>query len=103
MLPQILAVCRCVYVGCICCDELSSVFKPSQCLYTSVSIACLLKGEAFAKEHGLVFMETSAKTAQNVEEAFINTAKEIYSKIQEGVFDITNEVKCVCVTVTCTV
>ena len=94
MLLQILAVCRCVYVGCICCDELSSVFKPSQCLYTSVSIACLLKGEAFAKEHGLVFMETSAKTAQNVEEAFINTAKEIYSKIQEGVFDITNEVGC---------
>ena len=39
-----------------------------------------------------MFMETSAKTAQNVEEAFINTAKEIYSKIQEGVFDITNEV-----------
>jgi Ras-related protein Rab-2A len=49
------------------------------------------EGEAFAKEHGLIFMETSAKTAQNVEEAFINTAKEIYSKIQEGVFDITNE------------
>ena len=49
------------------------------------------EGEAFAKEHGLVFMETSAKTAQNVEEAFINTAKEIFGKIQEGVFDITNE------------
>ena len=38
-------------------------------------------------------METSAKTAANVEEAFINTAKEIYQKIQEGVFDINNEVK----------
>lgn len=37
-------------------------------------------------------METSAKTAANVEEAFINTAKEIYEKIQEGVFDINNEV-----------
>ena len=37
-------------------------------------------------------METSAKTAANVEEAFINTAKEIYQKIQEGVFDINNEV-----------
>jgi len=36
-------------------------------------------------------METSAKTAANVEEAFINTAKEIYEKIQEGVFDINNE------------
>ncbi len=56
-------------------------------------------------------METSAKTAANVEEvfiekilsinrkssfvsqAFINTAREIYTKIQEGVFDPTNEVK----------
>lgn len=50
------------------------------------------EGEAFAREHGLVFMETSARTAANVEEAFINTAKEIYEKIQEGVFDINNEV-----------
>merc|ERR1712117_348077 len=49
------------------------------------------EGEAFASEHGLIFMETSAKTAANVEEAFINTAREIYDKIQEGVFDINNE------------
>ena len=26
------------------------------------------EGEAFAREHGLVFLETSAKTAANVEE-----------------------------------
>lgn len=51
------------------------------------------EGEAFAREHGLVFMETSAKTAANVEEAFINTAREIYEKIQEGVFDVHNEVR----------
>lgn len=49
------------------------------------------EGEGFAREHGLIFMETSAKTAANVEEAFINTAKEIYEKIQEGVFDVNNE------------
>lgn len=28
------------------------------------------EGEQFAKEHGLIFMEASAKTAQNVEEVF---------------------------------
>ena len=30
------------------------------------------EGEAFAREHGLVFMETSAKTAANVEEVIKN-------------------------------
>mmetsp|Transcript_27510 Transcript_27510/g.50768 ORF Transcript_27510/g.50768 Transcript_27510/m.50768 type:complete len:215 (-) Transcript_27510:1098-1742(-) len=49
------------------------------------------EGEAFAKEHNLIFMETSARSAQNVEESFINTAKEIYRKIEEGVIDVSNE------------
>lgn len=30
------------------------------------------EGEAFAREHGLIFMETSAKTASNVEEVIIH-------------------------------
>uniref|UniRef100_A0A0D3FWW4 Uncharacterized protein n=2 Tax=Oryza TaxID=4527 RepID=A0A0D3FWW4_9ORYZ len=51
------------------------------------------EGEQFAKEHGLIFMEASAKTAQNVEEAFVKTAGAIYKKIQDGVFDLSNEVK----------
>ena len=29
------------------------------------------EGERFAKTHGLIFIETSAKTAYNVEEAFL--------------------------------
>lgn len=31
------------------------------------------EGEAFAREHGLIFMETSAKTASNVEEVRTHT------------------------------
>lgn len=95
------------------------------------------EGRHFAIEHGLIFLETSAKTAANVEEvrdpaaqtsshpqlarnafllfgvqvlvvfaqlagsergvyishaqAFMNTAKKIYEKIQQGVFDVSNE------------
>ena len=51
------------------------------------------EGESFAREHGLIFFETSAKTASNVEEAFIQTAQKIYDKIQSGVYDVNNEVR----------
>uniref|UniRef100_F6GZB0 Ras-related protein RABB1c n=1 Tax=Vitis vinifera TaxID=29760 RepID=F6GZB0_VITVI len=51
------------------------------------------EGEQFAKENGLIFMEASAKTAQNVEEAFVKTAATIYKKIQDGVFDVSNEMR----------
>jgi len=43
------------------------------------------EGAAFAKAHNLLFLETSAKTAANVEMAFINTAKTIYETTQRGV------------------
>ena len=48
------------------------------------------EGEAFAREHGLVFLETSAKTSDNVEEAFIHTARKICEKIDGGL-DVSNE------------
>ncbi|MCL7036476.1 hypothetical protein MKW94_001951 [Papaver nudicaule] len=49
------------------------------------------EGEQFAKENGLIFMEASARTSQNVNEAFTSTAKRILQNIQDGVFDVSNE------------
>ena len=49
------------------------------------------EGKAFADEHGLVFMETSAKTAYNVERAFVSTAEEIHANIESGQIDVSNE------------
>ncbi|KAL1929903.1 hypothetical protein VTP01DRAFT_1057 [Rhizomucor pusillus] len=45
------------------------------------------EAERFAQENDIpLFMETSAKSAENVEEAFVKTAEKVYEKIQAGVF-----------------
>jgi hypothetical protein len=40
-----------------------------------------------------MFFETSAKTAMNVEEAFLTTAGIIAKNIERGEYDLTNEVQ----------
>ncbi|KAG9392392.1 Small GTPase superfamily [Carpediemonas membranifera] len=49
------------------------------------------EGQKFADDHGLEFMETSSKTAENVREAFEKSAESIYKKIQDGKLDLNSE------------
>jgi Ras-related protein Rab-2A len=41
----------------------------------------------WAEEEGLLFVEASAKSGRNVEQAFEQASKDILSKIRRGVFD----------------
>lgn len=58
----------------------------------SSSLVSTQEGKEFARENGLLFIETSAKTGENVEDAFMLPAQDIFEKIQKGEFDIHNEV-----------
>uniref|UniRef100_A0A7S4LQF6 Uncharacterized protein n=1 Tax=Oxyrrhis marina TaxID=2969 RepID=A0A7S4LQF6_OXYMA len=49
------------------------------------------EGAKFAQENGLIFEETSAKTAHKVEDAFITTATRIYGNVKAGVYDLNND------------
>eukprot|EP01017_Pseudomicrothorax_dubius_P038489 TRINITY_DN5773_c0_g2_i1.p1 TRINITY_DN5773_c0_g2~~TRINITY_DN5773_c0_g2_i1.p1 ORF type:complete len:214 (-),score=37.09 TRINITY_DN5773_c0_g2_i1:116-757(-) len=42
------------------------------------------EGAKYAQTHGLIYLETSAKTASNVQAAFIKTAEIILTKIEKG-------------------
>lgn len=45
------------------------------------------EGQQFAKDNDIpLFIETSAKSAENVEEVFFKTAEDVYGKIKSGVF-----------------
>jgi len=49
------------------------------------------EAKQFADENGLLFVESSAKTGENVEAAFLKTAKLIFQSIQEGNVDLNAE------------
>ncbi|CAO3662764.1 unnamed protein product [Rhizopus stolonifer] len=45
------------------------------------------EGERFARDNNIpLFIETSAKSAENVEQVFAQTAEDVYDKIKTGVF-----------------
>jgi len=45
------------------------------------------EAEQWAKEEGMLFVEASAKSGLNVEQAFIDASYDIMAKIKQGVFD----------------
>ncbi|CAA7271145.1 unnamed protein product [Cyclocybe aegerita] len=45
------------------------------------------EAERYAKEEGLLFVEASAKSGLNVEQAFVDASRDILAKIKRGVFD----------------
>ena len=49
------------------------------------------EGAAFAKEHGLLFAEASAKTGEHVEEAFMMAAEAVLERIARGEIDDNRE------------
>ena len=49
------------------------------------------EGRDLAEKNQMLFFETSAKDGINVEEIFLNTAKEIANKIDNGYYDLEND------------
>lgn len=45
------------------------------------------EGEQWAKEEGLLFVEASAKSGQNVELAFVTASRDILDKVERGLFN----------------
>ena len=49
------------------------------------------EGKELADKNELLFFESSAKDGINVDEIFVNSAKEIAKKIEQGYYDLEND------------
>ena len=67
---------------------LVTILVGNKCDLDKKRVVSYKEGELFAQEHGMLFIETSAKSSQNVDEAFTTVAKTIYDKIEDGTLDI---------------
>ena len=48
------------------------------------------EGSSFAEKNNMLFIETSAKTGQNIENLFVKSVEVINEKIKEGYYDLKN-------------
>lgn len=67
--------------------ELVVIVVGNKCDLESERQVSTEEGQKFAEENGLVFMETSAMSAKNVEKAFVSVATDVIKKIDSGVID----------------
>lgn len=44
-----------------------------------------------AKDNAMAYIETSAKTGTNVEQAFVQLAQQIHKKVKDGIIDVNHE------------
>jgi hypothetical protein len=51
------------------------------------------EAEQFASSLNLIYIETSAKTSQNVDLSFMSLAEQVMEKIEKGEINPTDEVK----------
>ena len=77
----------CILVGNkvdLCAEDTSSTTSAAPKRKREVSTD---EAELWAKEEGLLFVEASAKSGENVEEAFERATRDILEKVRRGVFD----------------
>lgn len=72
-------------------SEMVITLVGNKCDLDSKRAISTAEGEAFAKEHGLLFIETSAKTAAEVEQAFVMTSDRVLEKVKAGKLDPSDE------------
>lgn len=71
--------------------DMSVMLVGNKCDLDSRRTVSTEEGMKFAKDHNLLFLEVSAKTGHNVDSTFEDTARHIYGKIQQGVFDLSSD------------
>ncbi|KAK6528637.1 hypothetical protein TWF694_003895 [Orbilia ellipsospora] len=68
--------------------HVSIVLVGNKCDLVDKRQVSTLEAETWARENDIAFhVETSAKTGESVERAFVEVAREIYQNIRQGVFD----------------